>query len=48
MGAQGEGEFHQVQAVTEQNGEPPAAPAETPTNDHPSPSTSGNDHLCNF
>ena len=48
VGAQGEGEFHQVQAVTEQNGEPPAAPAETPTNDHPSPSTSGNDHLCNF
>ena len=45
MGAQGEGEFHQVQAVTEQNGEPPAAPAETPTNDHPSQSTSGNDHL---
>ena len=40
-----EGEFHQVQAVTEQNGEPPASPSETPTNDHPSPRTSGNDQL---
>ena len=43
VGAQGEGEFHQVKAVTKQNGELPAAPAETPTNDHPSPRTSGND-----
>ena len=45
VGAQGQGELHQVQAVTKQNGELPAAPVETPTNDHPSPRTSGNDHL---
>ena len=45
VGAQGQGELHQVQAVTEQNGELPAAPVETPTNDHPSPRTSGNDQL---
>ena len=45
FGAQGEREFNQVQAVTEQNGELPAAPAETPTNDHPIPRTSGNDQL---
>ena len=41
VGAQGQGELHQVQAVTEQNGELPAAPVETPT----SPRTSGNDQL---
>ena len=45
MGAQGQGEFHQVQAGTEQNSELPAALAETLTNDHPSPWKSGNDHL---
>ena len=45
VGAQGQGELHQLQAVTEQNGELPAAPVETPTNDHPSPRTSGNDQL---
>ena len=45
VGAQGQGELHQVQAVTEQNGELPASPFETPTNDHPSPRTSGNDQL---
>ena len=45
VGAQGQGELHQVQAGTEQNGELPAAPVETPTNDHPIPRTSGNDQL---
>ena len=45
VGAQRQGELHQVQAVTEQNGELPAAPVEAPTNDHPSPRTSGNDQL---
>ena len=45
VGAQGQGQLHQVQAVTEQNGELPAAPVETPTNEHPSPRTSGNDQL---
>ena len=45
VGAQGQGEFHQVQAGTEQNSELPAAPVETLTNDHPSPWTGGNDHL---
>ena len=34
-----------TQAGTEQNGDLSAAPAETLTNDHPSPWTSGNDHL---
>ena len=45
VGAQGQEELHQVQAGTEQNGELSAAPVETPPNDHPSPRTSGNDHL---
>ena len=45
VGAQGKGELHQLQAVTEQNGELPAAPIETPTNDNPSPRTSDNDQL---
>ena len=45
VGAQGQDKLHQVQAVTEQNGELPAAPVETPVNDHPSPRTSGNDQL---
>ena len=40
VGAQGQGEFRQVQAGTEQNGEPPAAPAKTPPNDHPRPNPS--------
>ena len=40
--SQGQEELHQVQAGTEQNGE---LSVETPTNDHPSPRTSGNDHL---
>ena len=39
------GSFTKSQAVTEQNGQLPAATAETPTNDHPSPRISGNDQL---
>ena len=45
VGAQGQEELHQVQAGTEQNGELSAVLVETPTNDHPSPRSSGNDHL---
>ena len=45
MGAQGQEELHQVQAGAEQNGELPTSPVETPTHDHPSPRTCGNDHL---
>ena len=43
--AQGQEEPHQVQAGTGQNGEMFTGPIETPTHDHPSPRTSGNDHL---
>ena len=43
--AQGQEELHQVQAGAEQNGELPTSPVETPTHGHPSPRTSGNDHL---
>ena len=43
--AQGQEEPHQVQAGTGQNGELFTGPVETPTHDHPSPRTSGNDHL---
>ena len=45
VGAQGQEELHQVQAGTEQNGELFTGPVETPAHDHPSPRTSGNDHL---
>ena len=45
MGAQGQEELHQVQAGAEQNGELPTGPVETPIHDHPSPRTSGNNHL---
>ena len=45
VGAQGQEELHQVQAGTEQNGELFTSPVETPTHDHPSPRTSGNDYL---
>ena len=45
MLSQGQEELHQVQAGTEQNGELSAILVETPTNDHLSPRTSGNDHL---
>ena len=43
--AQGQEEPHQVQTGTGQNGELFTGPVETPTHDHPSPRTSGNDHL---
>ena len=43
--AQGQGEPHQVQARTGQNGELFTGPVETPSHYHPSPRTSGNDHL---
>ena len=45
VGAQAQEELHQVQAGTEQNGELFTGPVETPTHDHPSPRTSGNDQL---
>ena len=45
VGAQGQEELHQVQAGTEQIGELSTSPVETPIHDHPSPRTSGNDHL---
>ena len=45
VGAQGQEELYQVQAGTEQNGELSTSPVETPTHDHTSPRTSGNDHL---
>ena len=45
VGAQGQEELHQAQAWTEQDGELFTGPVETPTHDHPSPRTSGNDHL---
>ena len=45
VGAQGQEELHQVQAGTEQNGELSTGPVDTSTHDHPSPRTSGNDHL---
>ena len=45
VGAQGQEELHQVQAGAEQNGELPTSPIETPTHDHPSPRTSGNDYF---
>ena len=45
VGTQGQEELHQVQAGTEQNGELSSVPVETPTHDHPTPRTSGNDHL---
>ena len=45
VGAQGQDELHQVQAGTEQIGELSTSPVETPIHDHPSPRTSGNDHL---
>ena len=45
VGAQGQEDLHQVQAVAEQNGELPKSPVETPTHDHPSPRASGNDHF---
>ena len=45
VGAPGQEELHQVQAGTEQNGGLFTGPVETPTHDHPSPRTSGNDHL---
>ena len=45
VGAQGQEELHKVQAGTEQNGELFTGLVETPTHYHPSPRTSGNDHL---
>ena len=45
MRAQGQEEPHQVQARTGQNSELFTGPVETPTHDHPSPRTSGNDQL---